>query len=349
MAFVLLVQRWRSLENWLTEMKKIIIILLLCSTCYAQQLPIVTSDGKWLGLYVPSAASVGQLYPAFESATMTGSNAPAPVIIIESGEFNPTYSGWNAFNKDGYASRWYVANVATNWLIYDCGTNTDGSSISNVVSSLSLQSEALVSRFGIFTVSNSMDYLNWTLLLSSSQATQFASWNFGTNVWGRYFKIAVQTYPGGNCQIGEIQLSSADFYNPPMTADNNPSPYIASASTTVGVQSAYYAFDHYDSTFWQTTTTGLQWLALSYGSNVVMNGFTYMPFSAATGGKDYSFERGDGTNWTSMSGGSFAQTTAFRIVTNNNTTAASCYRIVFSNGYTSGNLAIKHWTPKHFR
>ena len=38
-------------------MKKLLITLLLCSTCYAQQLPFTTSDGKWLGLYVPSAAS----------------------------------------------------------------------------------------------------------------------------------------------------------------------------------------------------------------------------------------------------------------------------------------------------
>lgn len=89
---------------------------------------------------------------------------------------------------------------------------------------------------------------------------------------------------------------------PVMTADNAPSPYVASASTSTGVGTeAFRAFDgvlNASGTEWiATTTTG--WLKLDFGSRMwAVSGFIIQPEDPARAPKDFTIEgSNDDSSW----------------------------------------------------
>lgn len=328
-------------------MKKILTILLLCSTCYAQQLPFLTADGKWLGLYV-APPFTGMQYPAFETVKMTANNLPNPVVSSSDSE---TFgAAWQAYDRVS-ASSWSTAgpNDTPYFNQYDLGLN-NSAAVSRLYVNFYIADNRIASNFNVMA---SMNGTNYTTLLTSTFAnTGKQSILLSNTEYYRFYKLNLLSYYRLNWYhtVYDIEWSSADFDGAIATASNAPNPYIFSADAEDASQNAWKAFDRDNITYWQSSAGFPHFLKINYGSNVVINGFVYRIYGQGYGFKDYVFAGStDDNTYKTLTTGQFANVTdTYILVTNNNTTAYQYYKLSATNGWGAITTCYE-WTPKHYK
>lgn len=298
-----------------------------------------------------SGGTTGRLYPVFDSAMMSASNVPAPIVISQSSFDSGGYEGWRAFERT--AARWQgAAGAYPFWVKYDCGSGN-----SNTLSTISIV--GFGAGYGIKTLElyASMDDSSYDLL-GTWAIPDSAAWLIVTNAtmtYGRYFRLNATNGYYSVPLVVEFTLSSADWESPAMTATNVPSSYVVSSdSDDAGGFLNWYAFDknYASGRQWNSAAnTNQHWLKLDLNTNTIINGFllsshpNYGPsnftFSASLDDSDYTILQIGTAQKTTVQG----ETQSF---TNGNTTAYRYYKFTSLDQYAD-RVAITELLLKHYK
>jgi len=289
-------------------------------------------------------------YPIWDTVkNATSSNAPSPIGITGSSEYDAGYAPWRA--SDGLmVSRWQSGNGVNypHWRIYDCGTGN-----SNILISFSFcpfTSQGLKN----FTIDYSQDNSAWTT--GATLTAYDSSWVMITNpvpVYARYFRIAGLTGFANNVTIWEAELSSCNLRSAIMSASNAPTGYIVipdyqyDSNTYAG----FRAFDGDITTRWSASgsTNMPHSIIFGFPSSVTINGFTIWNYQDY-GVKNYRVVVSDDlTNWTMIHTGVLANVTTAQTVTNGNSVAGKYVKMICDADWTNGvsvtffELDYKHY------
>ena len=339
----------------------IVLLTLICEFTYAQipQRSMNNMQAAARGTVVSGGVTPALTYPPFESVVMTVSNAPSPVMVTWDncwGGSIEQYKGYQCFTRQGdnnYA--WYTSDsVSGHWVKYNCGTGN-----SNVVTRIFLMGAASLS-VGDFKLEGSMDDSTYDTIITGTKnydgiGQVFVSTN--TPKFYQYFKFTILSNNGAYAIVNELSLGNADFESPFMTANDSPSPYAVTASREYSAAWAVWkAYDFDKNTTWTSDGGGMpDWSEMSFGSNVVINGFFYTPYPNY-GGQNFQFQASSNhSDYITLSTGTVQNTSTgidgkqTQWFTNGNQTAYQYYRLLFTSGYNAGGEYCKGISFKHYK
>ena len=298
------------------------------------------------------AGSASAQHTVFNSSrTMTSSNTPSPVTVTASSEYNASYQAWQAFDTT-YNTEWITDGSGYPiWITYDCGPGN-----SNVLGSVLFSDNATPGWYETaFQIQGSMDNASWVDLGTGSMTAVVAQRFYTTNIttYSRYFRIYATAGINGYMRKEDIMLSSADFYSAVMTASNTPAPNNATADSQYTVYAPWYAFScniGSGNRFISAATPPPHWIKYTFGSNVVINGFSIYPIDAANQIDGYVLSCStDDVSYVTIHTGNLANTNIMQHVFYTNTVPYSWYLLTITNNYPGGDGRSDFWlTYKHY-
>jgi hypothetical protein len=336
-----------------------IALIALCAT------QLIAQDLTWwkkctdASRFIPSSG--GAIYPVFESATMTDSNAPAPVVVSSDMSFgNPP---WMPFQRNSsYGNGWSPAHDHNwHWIQYDCGAGN-----SNVLGTIQFDVYSESYTIDRYYIQGSQDNVIFVTLTPTNTVTGYAggssagySVTLHPSIWSFYrtYRINVVNDSSAFIYVCNMELSSANFDGPIMTDTNTPSPYVATADSIYSdssIYSLYLAFDRFPgvSSIWTTkpSTPFSHWIKLDMGSNVVVNGFCYVGGTVGNIFTNYVFSASlDDSQYTLIDSGSLSNVLFAQTRTNSNSSAYRYFQFSSSNGTAGVYVTAKELTFKHYK
>ncbi len=204
--------------------------------------------------------------------------SPYPYIASASSEFSFTFRAAAAFSSSTGSTYWVNASGSSGYLQIDLGVDFNG-----LLTSYSIQVNTIPEPTRApkdWTMQGSNDGSSWTTLDTESGQISWASGETRTfsasssGIAYRFFRLNITANNGASLiQVANLLLfgtpgTNFDLAPHNMTANNLPSPYVASASSTFGSNSAFHAFDGALGLvqYWIGTGGGVDWLQLDIGA-----------------------------------------------------------------------------------
>ena len=295
---------------------------------------------------------------------MTSNTAPSGVASADS-EIDGTRKAWRAFDRSNIndeADCWHSTNSAyPHWVKYQFPQK-------EVVRAYSIACRGDSKCITTWKLQGSNDNSNWDDLdtqtsISWSLARETKIYTFSNSTPYTYYRIYATAGNHSNyAVIGELGLYMSNCSHltkliTTMTADNAPSPLVASASSweTASGANPYRAFQYNvlspaDSDAWVTNSTNTGWLKIDLGSGnaVIANKYTIHSQNWAGGParapKAWTFDgSNDDTNWTTIdtqTGQTGWAQNEQRTYQGINTAAFRYYRINVTENNTATSVSI---------
>lgn len=208
---------------------------------------------------------------------LTSNVSNQPFTVSASTQFSGTFAPWKAFDNAAGSGQYWLANTSTGTLQVDVGPGCYATLNSYQIRVNTIPEPNRAPKD--FKMQGSNDGSSWTDLDTQTNQTAWTSGQTRTFTLGstsaayRYFRLNISANNGDSLvQVAELFLDGTltqQFLVSLMTANNAPSPFVASASSTFSTNSPYRAFDRsFDSLSdrWMGSGSGVDWLKIDLGT-----------------------------------------------------------------------------------